>query len=84
MAGPADLGSDGGDHHQPDAPAAMAMKLHSDRLRRMRGMTKLLAALGAAEGLTRYVGGAVRDKLLGLAVADRDHVVVGATADDML
>lgn len=33
---------------------------------------------------TFLVGGAVRDKLLGLAVADRDHVVVGATADDML
>jgi tRNA nucleotidyltransferase (CCA-adding enzyme) len=29
------------------------------------------------------VGGAVRDKLLGLAVADRDFVVVGATPDDM-
>jgi poly(A) polymerase len=50
----------------------MAMKLHSDRLRRMRGMTKLLAALGAAEGLTRYVGGAVRDDLLDLPVNDVD------------
>ena len=30
------------------------------------------------------VGGAVRDKLLGLEVADRDHVVVGATPDDLL
>jgi len=29
------------------------------------------------------VGGAVRDELLGLPVKDRDHVVVGATADDM-
>jgi len=29
------------------------------------------------------VGGAVRDELLGLAVRDRDHVVVGATPDDM-
>ena len=29
------------------------------------------------------VGGAVRDRLLGLPVADRDHVVVGATVDDM-
>ncbi len=33
---------------------------------------------------TYIVGGAVRDKLLGLPVADRDHVVVGATVDDML
>jgi tRNA nucleotidyltransferase (CCA-adding enzyme) len=30
------------------------------------------------------VGGAVRDALLGLPVADRDHVVVGATVDEML
>jgi tRNA nucleotidyltransferase (CCA-adding enzyme) len=30
------------------------------------------------------VGGAVRDELLGLPVADRDYVVVGATPDDMV
>ncbi|MFS2136536.1 multifunctional CCA addition/repair protein [Duganella sp. Dugasp56] len=30
------------------------------------------------------VGGAVRDELLGLPVKDHDHVVVGATPDDML
>ncbi|MES2858735.1 MAG: multifunctional CCA addition/repair protein [Pseudomonadota bacterium] len=30
------------------------------------------------------VGGAVRDRLLGLAPGDRDHVVVGATVSDML
>jgi len=30
------------------------------------------------------VGGAVRDELLGLPVVDRDHVVVGATPDQML
>ena len=29
------------------------------------------------------VGGAVRDQLLGLPVKDRDHVVVGATPEDM-
>jgi tRNA nucleotidyltransferase (CCA-adding enzyme) len=29
------------------------------------------------------VGGAVRDELLGLPVQDRDHVVVGATAEEM-
>jgi len=33
---------------------------------------------------TYIVGGAVRDRLLGLPVADRDYVVVGATPDDML
>ncbi|MDP2247750.1 MAG: multifunctional CCA tRNA nucleotidyl transferase/2'3'-cyclic phosphodiesterase/2'nucleotidase/phosphatase, partial [Nitrosomonadales bacterium] len=29
------------------------------------------------------VGGAVRDELLGLAVKDKDHVVVGATPEQM-
>lgn len=33
---------------------------------------------------TYVVGGAVRDALLGLPVQDRDHVVVGATPEDML
>lgn len=33
---------------------------------------------------TYLVGGAVRDKLLGLPVKDRDWVVVGATPDDMI
>ncbi|WP_432464368.1 multifunctional CCA addition/repair protein [Agarivorans sp. QJM3NY_33] len=33
---------------------------------------------------TYLVGGAVRDKLLGLKVKDRDHVVVGASPDLML
>jgi poly(A) polymerase len=35
-------------------------------------MKALLAALGAADGDTRYVGGCVRDTLLGLAVSDVD------------
>jgi tRNA nucleotidyltransferase (CCA-adding enzyme) len=30
------------------------------------------------------VGGAVRDRLLGRPVVDRDHVVIGATPDDMV
>jgi tRNA nucleotidyltransferase (CCA-adding enzyme) len=33
---------------------------------------------------TYLVGGAVRDRLLGLAPGDRDHVVVGATPEQML
>ncbi|PTD25655.1 CCA tRNA nucleotidyltransferase [Sphingomonas fennica] len=36
------------------------------------GLVDLLAALGADEGAIRYVGGAVRDTLLGLAVSDVD------------
>ena len=35
-------------------------------------MASLLDALGADEGLTRYVGGAVRDELLSLPVNDVD------------
>ncbi|HYI43134.1 MAG TPA: CCA tRNA nucleotidyltransferase, partial [Sphingomicrobium sp.] len=35
-------------------------------------MGKLLDALGAADGLTRYVGGAVRDQLLDIPVRDID------------
>jgi tRNA nucleotidyltransferase (CCA-adding enzyme) len=34
-------------------------------------------------GKSYVVGGAVRDRLLGLPVSDRDHVVVGATVDEM-
>jgi poly(A) polymerase len=48
------------------------MKLDAKKWRKRRGMAKLLDALGAGEGLTRYVGGAVRDDLLGLPVSDID------------
>jgi poly(A) polymerase len=37
-----------------------------------QAMPRLLAALGAAEGATRFVGGCVRDTLLGLPVSDVD------------
>ncbi|HWJ94053.1 MAG TPA: multifunctional CCA tRNA nucleotidyl transferase/2'3'-cyclic phosphodiesterase/2'nucleotidase/phosphatase, partial [Telluria sp.] len=33
---------------------------------------------------TYVVGGAVRDELLGLPGSDRDHVVVGATPEQMV
>ncbi len=33
---------------------------------------------------TYIVGGAIRDQLLGLPVQDRDHVVVGATPEDLV
>jgi poly(A) polymerase len=48
------------------------MKIDPAKWRRQRGMTRLLRALGAEQGLTRYVGGAVRDDLLGLPVSDID------------
>ena len=50
----------------------MEVKLDAKKWRRRRGMAKLLDALGADEGLTRYVGGAVRDDLLRLPVSDVD------------
>lgn len=50
----------------------MELKLDAEKWRRRRGMARLLKALGANEGLTRYVGGAVRDELLGLKVSDID------------
>jgi len=40
--------------------------------RRRAGLTRLAEVLGAREGLARFVGGAVRDTLLGTAVADVD------------
>lgn len=40
--------------------------------RKRPGLDRLLAALDARNGMARYVGGAVRDGLLGLPVADVD------------
>lgn len=48
------------------------MKLPAAAWREREGLGDLLDALGAREGLTRVVGGAVRDTLLGLDVADID------------
>lgn len=50
----------------------MALKIDPAKWRRRRGMKRLLEALGAEQGLTRYVGGAVRDDLLDLPVNDVD------------
>lgn len=48
------------------------MKLPRAAWQRREGMKPLLTALGAREGDTRYVGGCVRDTLLGLTVSDVD------------
>ena len=48
------------------------MRLDADSWRQKRGVARLLKALGSKQGLTRYVGGAVRDDLLGLPVSDID------------
>jgi poly(A) polymerase len=50
----------------------VALSIDPAKWRARRGMERLLAALGAEEGLTRYVGGAVRDDLLDLPVSDVD------------
>lgn len=50
----------------------MELKLDAAKWRKMRGLRRVLDALGGDEGLTRYVGGAVRDDLLGLPVNDVD------------
>jgi poly(A) polymerase len=50
----------------------VALSLDAAKWRKKRGMRRLLGALGADEGLTRYVGGAVRDDLLGLPISDID------------
>lgn len=50
----------------------MELRLDVAKWRKRRGTGRLLRALGADEGLTRYVGGAVRDDLLQLPVSDID------------
>jgi poly(A) polymerase len=50
----------------------MELRLDAAKWRRRRGVRRLLKALGADDGLTRYVGGAVRDDLLKLPVSDID------------
>ena len=48
------------------------MKLPDTHWRSRAGMRPLLAALGADQGDTRFVGGAIRDTLLGIGVNDVD------------
>ena len=48
------------------------MKLPAAPWQTRRGMPRLLRALGGSKGETRFVGGCVRDTLLGLEVSDVD------------
>jgi len=48
------------------------MRLPDATWRRREGLDRLLEALGAREGLTRFVGGAVRDALIGVDAVDVD------------
>jgi poly(A) polymerase len=72
MGGPANLGGDRGDDRQLVAAPRRVNLLDPEAWRHQRGMARMLDALGAADGLTRYVGGAIRDDLLGLEVNDID------------
>ena len=57
----------------PDGPpAAPALRLPPGAFADQPGLARLASLLGAAEGETRVVGGAVRDALLGLPVSDVD------------
>jgi poly(A) polymerase len=47
-------------------------RLNASKWRRRPGVAAVLDALGADQGLTRYVGGAIRDDLLGLPLNDLD------------
>jgi len=66
------MGGNCGDDRQSVAKAGRRLKLDAAKWRKRRGMARVLNALGADERLTRYVGGAVRDDLLGLKVSDVD------------
>ena len=66
------MGGNRRNDREPLAAAAVALTIDAAKWRRRRGMKRLLAALAADEGMTRYVGGAVRDDLLDLPVSDVD------------
>lgn len=67
------MGGDGGHDREPQPPArGDRMKLPKADWQKRQGMAPLLRALGAGEGETRFVGGCVRDTLLGIDVSDID------------
>jgi len=66
------LGRDGGNHRQFDAATLVTRQLPTAAWQHRAGFAHLLDVLDARSGRTRYVGGAVRDTLLGLDVHDVD------------
>ena len=66
------MGCDGGDYRQSGAQADMTEILPDAEWQHAAGLKKVLALLHDVQGGPRYVGGAVRDSLLGLPVADVD------------
>ena len=61
----------------------MALTIDAAKWRRRRGVGRVLDALGGDDGLTRYVGGAVRDVLMGIKVSDLD-LATRLVPDDVL
>jgi len=67
------MGRDGGDNRQSRAAAGMTpVRLPAAAWQHADGLKRILAALDDSYGGPRYVGGAVRDTLLGLPVTDVD------------
>jgi poly(A) polymerase len=66
------LGRNGSDDRQPFAEVAVAGLTLPDSGWRVEGLDRLGQALGSEQGLTRLVGGAVRDSLAGQPVKDID------------
>jgi poly(A) polymerase len=67
-----DMGRDRWDHLQSCAQAVMTKQLPDAEWQDADSLKKVLTLLQDAHGGPRYVGGAVRDTLLGLPVADVD------------
>ena len=67
------MGRDGGDHRQSRAAVGMTpVRLPDAEWQHADGLKSVLAALDDVYGGPRYVGGAVRDTLVGLPVSDVD------------
>jgi poly(A) polymerase len=67
------MGRNGGDHRQSRAATGMTpVRLPDAEWQHVDGLKSVLAALDDVSGGPRYVGGAVRDTLLGLPVSDVD------------
>jgi poly(A) polymerase len=67
------MGRDGGNHRQSGATTGMKpARLPDSAWQHADGLKSVLAALEDVYGGPRYVGGAVRDTLLGLPVSDID------------
>jgi tRNA nucleotidyltransferase (CCA-adding enzyme) len=75
---------------QPVSSAQPAASVSRRRRLKLRAPTAALAALRADGSVNMHimrvylVGGAVRDRLLGLPVRERDWVVVGATPEELV